>query len=222
MHGIMPAIESHLSTFLITAVCRTIQVEEENTWFVRKRLFRENKGAVFCLWHNRLFYLTYYVASRFYHNYPHVSVLASQSRDGEKIANVIDVLGGTVIRGSSSQGGRQALRQAVRQARQGQALFLTPDGPRGPRYQVHDGIAFIARMAGQPVIPVTYGVSDYTQLDSWDRFVLPYPFTNGVVRFGDPIWPDENGQSTDGIKKRVLNGLENLDQSLRERGCSFA
>ncbi len=219
---LISALESHLSTFLITTVCRTIHVEEENTWFVRKRLFREKNGAVFCLWHNRLFYLTYYVASRFYHNYPHVSVLASRSRDGQKIANVVDVLGGTVIRGSSSRGGRQALRKAVRQARQGQALFLTPDGPRGPRYQVQDGIAFVARMAGQPIIPVTYGVSEYTQLHSWDRFVVPYPFTSGVVRFGDPIWPDTNARSTDNIKERVSSGMQNLDQSLKQRGYSFA
>ncbi len=214
-------LETNLSTFVLSTVCRTIRIREKNDWFVRKRLFKENRGGIFCLWHNRLFFLTYYIYSRFIYGYPKVSVLASSSRDGEKIANVIQKLGGSVIWGSSSRNSKGALRRAIREASDHRALFVTPDGPRGPRYRVEEGTPFIARVSEQPIIPVTFGVSRYTQLNSWDRFIIPHPFSEGIVLFGDPVWPGEASSNLAEQKKQVQEAMYSLDRRLKKHGCDF-
>jgi len=120
-------------------------------------------------------------------------VLISQHRDGELIARTMDPFGIGTIRGSGAKagkkdkGGRAALRSILEALKQGESVIFTPDGPRGPRMRVSPGMMAAARLARVPVLPVTYAVKRRRVINSWDRFILPWPFNRGVFIWGEPI-----------------------------------
>ncbi len=214
--------ETRLSTVLLSTICRTIRMSERNGSFARQRLLREDRGVVFSFWHNRLFYFTYYYATRFFENGgPRLSVMISRSRDGEKIARVAEEFGYHVVRGSTSRRGQEALRKMIRIADRNRPIALTPDGPRGPRYRVQKGPAYLASATGLPIVPISFGVDRFYQFPSWDRFVLPYPFSSGVILCGDPIWPDEESGDVDTIQDRLQEGMNTLDRKLERMGYHF-
>src|SRR5262249_54926774 len=92
----------------------------------------------------------------------------------------------TVI-GSTTRGGAIAIRQLIRLAHEGHCLCIMPDGPRGPRMHVSKGIIEIARLSGLPVLPAAIATSRGKELDTWDRFLVPVPFSRVDVRWGEPI-----------------------------------
>ncbi len=115
-------------------------------------------------------------------------VLISRHRDGELITRTIGNFGVGTVRGSSKEGeGAQALREIVRLLRRGAYVAISPDGPRGPRMRASEGIVSAARLAGVPVVPMAVGTSRRSLLNSWDRFLLPLPFSRGVFVWGEPI-----------------------------------
>lgn len=147
-----------------------------------------DKGApcIIVAWHNRnilgpFAYLTHRPKGRVF------SPLASASRDGSLAAAAMDNLGVQCIRGSSSRGGAQALREMLRAVKKGHDLGITPDGPRGPKYKVQAGVIAAARLTGVPIIPMTYQASRKKELGSWDAMIVPYPF--GILQYvyGHPM-----------------------------------
>jgi lysophospholipid acyltransferase (LPLAT)-like uncharacterized protein len=137
--------------------------------------------VVFVLWHGRLLPCTYYQRGQ------GLATLISQHRDGEYIARIAQRWGYTTIRGSSSRGGTAALRELVRVLRGGQAIAVTPDGPRGPRQQIKPGALLAAQLAGVPVVPVAAGADRAWWVGSWDRFLVPKPFTRIRIEIGAPM-----------------------------------
>jgi hypothetical protein len=114
--------------------------------------------------------------------------LISGHRDGRIISKIGGIFGILTVTGSSSKGGMRAVRELMRFARDGHCLFVTPDGPRGPRMHVNEGILDLARLTGLPIVPVT--ISPQRALifkGSWDRMFLPLPFSKIVIRWGAPI-----------------------------------
>lgn len=85
------------------------------------------------------------------------------------------------------QGGARALREMAKTLRKGGYVVITPDGPRGPAYEMAPGITTLARLAGAPIIPASYAMKRRRVLNTWDRFNLPLPFNRGVFILGDPI-----------------------------------
>ena len=149
---------------------------------------------VFAFWHERILLLCPLV--RLPRN--GVAVLISNNRDGELIARVVRRLGATVIRGSTTKarrkgavekGGAQARREAAAYMDAGGAIALTPDGPRGPRREAQAGVAVLSSLAGAPVICAAYSTSGGRKLRSWDRFLLPRPFSRGAYVFAPPLPP---------------------------------
>jgi hypothetical protein len=116
-----------------------------------------------------------------------ITVLVSRSRDGEFVSRVLQGFGVHVTRGSSSRGGAQGLLEIARQVRRGYHAAFTPDGPRGPRYEVQPGIVAVAKRTGAVILPVTYNARWKKVLCSWDSFVVPLPFSRVVVVYGEPI-----------------------------------
>ena len=114
-------------------------------------------------------------------------MLISQHRDGQIIAQTIGHFGIKTTAGSSSKGGARALRSILKTISQGAYIGITPDGPRGPRMRLSEGIVTIARLSGVPIIPVAYSCRNGHHLKSWDRFLVTYPFTKNVVVWGEPI-----------------------------------
>jgi lysophospholipid acyltransferase (LPLAT)-like uncharacterized protein len=113
--------------------------------------------------------------------------MTSRSFDGEYIARIIESFGFKAVRGSSSRGGVRALlgMHTVIEA-QGVAAF-TIDGPRGPIYVAKPGPTLLARNTGEPIRCFYVAVRDAWILNSWDRFMIPKPFTRAHVRWSAPI-----------------------------------
>jgi hypothetical protein len=139
------------------------------------------KPVLLTFWHGRMAYFIYL------YRYQHFTVMVSQSRDGEFVSRILARFGIHSTRGSSSHGGMRALLELVQCLRQGCHVAVTPDGPRGPRYQVQPGVIVLAQKTGIPILPVTYNARWKVVLGSWDRFILPLPFSRVVVVYGEPI-----------------------------------
>jgi lysophospholipid acyltransferase (LPLAT)-like uncharacterized protein len=115
-----------------------------------------------------------------------VRVLISKHADGELIARAIQCLGFGVVRGSTNRGGTGALFELWDCSRQSHLVF-TPDGPRGPRRKVQPGVVMLAARSGLPVVPVGIGYRRAWRARSWDRFIVPKPFTLCVCVVGTAV-----------------------------------
>lgn len=114
------------------------------------------------------------------------AVMISQHGDGEVIAQVVRRLGFVPVRGSSTRGGARAALEMLRQCG-ARPWGITPDGPRGPRGCVHEGVIQLASESGRSIHPVGYAVARGKRLRSWDRFVIPAPFTRIVSYLGPAL-----------------------------------
>lgn len=171
------------------------------------RLWDEDKPFILAFWHGRLLMMPYtWRRGRF------MNMLISQHRDGDLIAKTIGHFGLGTVRGSSRHGGAGALRSLVRALARNNYAGVTPDGPNGPRMRASDGIISLARLSGAPIIPVAFGASRRTILKTWDRFVVPFPFSRGVFLWGDPIHVarDADPHAQEAARKTVEESLNAL------------
>lgn len=145
------------------------------------------RNIIFAFWHNQLIFMPGVYSRRFKNR--RMAVIVSQSRDGELIGGVIEKFGLRPIRGSSSRGGRGALLNLLRSLRQGWDVAVTPDGPRGPRYRVQEGIVGLASSSGAPIVAVSSHSSwKLVFRRSWDQLRLPLPGGRINVAFSSPLW----------------------------------
>ncbi|HVE65453.1 MAG TPA: lysophospholipid acyltransferase family protein [Thermoanaerobaculia bacterium] len=136
---------------------------------------------LFALWHGRMFLPIHA------HRHEGIVTMASRSKDGEIIARWLERNGYSVVRGSTTRGGSEALRQMVRRVRAGAVAALTVDGPTGPPRKVQPGIVQLARLTGGWILPITSSSARPRFLASWDRYLLPKPFSENVVLYGPPF-----------------------------------
>lgn len=135
--------------------------------------------------------------------------LVSTHRDGEVIASILVNLGWDLVRGSSTRGGARAALEIVRSCRD-RRVMVTPDGPRGPRAKVEPGLVQLAGLCRLPIRIVRYEVSWRKQMSSWDRFIVPLPFTRVRLSISEAIdvpprlSDAEATQFADSIKTRLL------------------
>jgi lysophospholipid acyltransferase (LPLAT)-like uncharacterized protein len=142
---------------------------------------RERQPVILAFWHSRILPLAYF------HRNQGIVVLVSEHRDGEYIARVIARKGFGLARGSSTRGGARGLRELIRAGRSGRDLGLTPDGPKGPPRRVKLGTLVAAQITGLPIVPLTAGGEGVWRVSSWDRFLIPRPFSRIQVRYGSPV-----------------------------------
>lgn len=144
---------------------------------------RWQRGEVLltAFWHNRVLLMPAANRAR------KVAIMISRSRDGEIATRVMQRWGIDAVRGSASRGGVAGFRQLLRAFRDGASLALVPDGPRGPRYHAKPGIIHLARATGAPLFPVSYAAARSFHLRSWDRLIIPRPFTEVVFLVGEPL-----------------------------------
>jgi len=161
---------------------RTLRYEiDDRAGVVGKPADQNYIGA---LWHNRLLIFPF-VLRRFFSN-RHGAALISASRDGDLLADAITRFGFDVVRGSSSRLGASAILQLTDVLASGRDVVITPDGPRGPAYELGPGIILLAQKSGSAVLPVNMEYSSCWRLKSWDRFILPRPFAKIRVIIGQP------------------------------------
>ena len=134
----------------------------------------DGKPIIICMWHGDLMSQPYnYFGFR---KNGIVKAMVSENRDGEIITNLVSKLGIGAIRGSSSKGGAKVIISALKELKDGNDIAITPDGPRGPRYSIADGIVAIAKKSGKNIVCFNSIPTKYWQFKSWDKFVLPKPF----------------------------------------------
>jgi lysophospholipid acyltransferase (LPLAT)-like uncharacterized protein len=138
-----------------------------------------------CYWHqHQLFGARYLMSQRL--RGVQVGWLISPSVDGELGAMLVRRFGGYVIRGSSTATGALALRDYYEAlVKHGVSPVITPDGPRGPRFQFKPGAILLAQMSGRPIVPIAYAASR-AWLIKWDKFVIPVPFSKIAIAVGPP------------------------------------
>jgi lysophospholipid acyltransferase (LPLAT)-like uncharacterized protein len=142
--------------------------------------------VIYVLWHNRIFTVPP-AWHRLCGAHRKAVVMASASHDGDMVARAMAVFGLGSVRGSSSRRGVAALVGLKRELSSGTDVCLTPDGPRGPRYVLQAGAVKLAQSSGAPLVPVHVRFSSAWRLKTWDRFVIPKPFSRVTVTFSDPI-----------------------------------
>ncbi len=152
---------------------------------------RRTGEPILAIWHSQLLFFVYYYRDQA------IPVMMSRSADGEILARLANSLGFFPVRGSSSRGGMAAFREVVRLLKEGRGTGFAPDGPRGPRCLVQPGIIELARASGRPILPASFAARRRVVLNSWDRFVVPLPFSRAVVIYGEPleVRPDDDGEA---------------------------
>ena len=173
-----------LGASAIRLVEKTSRIErvDEPQW---REEYLEKEGVIFAFWHSRLFLMPFAGRGR------NVAVLISQHRDGELISRTLRSFGFDSVRGSTTRGGRSALRRMPELLRRGLDVGITPDGPKGPPNRVQPGAVQLARLSGRPVIPIAFSSSRPRRFNSWDRFQVPRLFSRGVFVWGAPLWVEK-------------------------------
>jgi hypothetical protein len=150
----------------------------------------DSRRFIFAFWHSRILLI-----SHLYQGWNGV-ILVSQSQDGEFIARMAQRQGHETIRGSTTRGGLRALSQMIKSLKEkNRPAGIIPDGPQGPRFKVQPGIIMLAKKTGFPIVPVTYSASRVKVFNSWDRFMLPFPFAQCRIVYGDPVRVPANADS---------------------------
>lgn len=185
------------------------ELEEKDGWV-------EVPGMIVLVWHQRLFTLaTSFPNSGF-------RTLVSQHDDGEMLARVLKRLGLETIRGSTTRGFVGAIRELVSNPDEDVRIAITPDGPRGPPMKLQQGAIYIASKTGLPILVTSIGLSSCWTFSSWDRFMLPRPFSRALLRVGKLIRipPDLNREEIEQwrikVEKAMCETLADTDERFEE------
>ena len=161
---------------------RTLRYEIDDRAGIVGQPVRENYIGV--LWHNRLLIFPL-VLRRFFPNRDGAALI-SASRDGDLLSDAIHRFDYDVVRGSSSKLGARGLLKLSAVLASNRDVVITPDGPRGPVYEIGPGLVFLAQKTGAPVLPINMEYSTCWRVKSWDRFIIPKPFSRVHVIIGRP------------------------------------
>ena len=157
----------------------------------------DNTPFLTVTWHNRILFFPLMFEKKIRRK---TCAVISASRDGQYLADLITAFSITPIRGSSKKKAFSALNDSIRQIKSGKIVCFTPDGPRGPKYEMSRGPIITASKTGAPILPVSINYSNYWELNTWDSFRIPKPFSRVTAVIGEPqkIPPDLDD---DGIEK---------------------
>jgi lysophospholipid acyltransferase (LPLAT)-like uncharacterized protein len=182
-----PTWKQRAGAWLVFAFIRTVSITLRYRWEDRSGHFKSlpAKPVILAFWHNRLA-LSTQVYFKFVNKRTHapgIVALISASRDGGFLSAIFGWFGVKAARGSSSRRGPQALRELTTYAKKSYDIGLTPDGPRGPCYEAHDGVIYLAQLTGLPILPFSYNLQWKIRVKSWDRFQIPLPFSRCDITF---------------------------------------
>ncbi|HUB30978.1 MAG TPA: lysophospholipid acyltransferase family protein [Terracidiphilus sp.] len=165
---------------LLWLVGRTWRFEVISEEGVTPVLEGQKAGAeIYCFWHQCVLPCT------FYFRRSGAVILISRSFDGELITRILRLFGFDAVRGSSSRGGREGLLGLARILESGRTAIFTADGPRGPAYQTKMGPIKLAQMTGAPIGAFHLEPERAWTINSWDRFLVPKPFTRICVSWAE-------------------------------------
>jgi len=175
--------------------------------------FDKDKGKIYALWHGYALALAFFGLDR------GIVVLVSRFRDGDIADGLLKRFGFETVRGSAEEGreekgGRSALLKLMELLKEGKNVAITVDGPKGPPFKAKDGVIFLAQKTGAVIIPACVKFEKFFRLNTWDRLVIPYPFTKAQLLVGKEIKVDPEDTLED--KRRELE-----EELLRLERISF-
>ena len=166
--------------------------------------------AVYCFWHRCVFASAYFYRNR------DVAVMTSRSFDGEYIARIIQNLGFRAVRGSSSRGAVGALLGMHKEIEAGRVAAFTIDGPRGPRYVAKPGPVLLAKNTGVPIVCFHMAVEHAWVLSSWDKTMIPKPFSRALLRVSRTLHVPKDADAT--TMERVHSEMQAALERVRDDG----
>jgi lysophospholipid acyltransferase (LPLAT)-like uncharacterized protein len=190
--------------------------------FVRgERLFERwarGERLIVAFWHNRAVMMPVPCRGRA------LCIMNSQSRDGEIASRALARWGIRSVRGSATRGGAGGFLQLVRAYRDGYDLAVVPDGPRGPRYVVKPGVIHLARATGAPIVPVTHAATRQRQVRSWDRLIIPLPFSRVVYVVGEPLIVPRHAdeQEVERLRRELETRLNTITAAAEAQAAAYA
>ena len=162
-----------------------------------------HEPIIFACWHGELLMLPYLYSH--YRKIPHAKVLISSHFDGILISKTIKYFGLDTIAGSTNRNASRVLIQGIKSIKEGYDIGITPDGPKGPRHEVADGIVVMAQKTNTKIVLVEIKPTKYWQLNSWDKFTIPKPF--GTINYYSTDTIDMSGMDLEEAKKIIKEGL---------------
>ncbi len=190
---------------LITATCRVRYHNRQ----VYKDLSESNEAFVLCMWHNCSTIAGWAMRGG------KVSVVVSDSKDGEYVSRFANLFGIKTIRGSTSSGSAKVVRAAMNLIKHNKPIALTLDGPRGPKYKMQHGALWFAAAGEIPLVPMHIESSRQWVLKSWDGHRFPKPFSTIHIGFGDPIFI-KRATLEDDVEKVALDVEEIMVEHVRQ------
>lgn len=168
--------EPFLITFLVYILGFSWRIKFKGLHLLKQH----NYKVLYIFWHENM------LPPLFTHRNRQVGVLVSPSRDGERISKVLKLLGFKVFRGDTQKRGGSALIELVNYGKKEHEIAITPDGPKGPRREAKRGIFLIAKRTKLPILTVKIKASKCFRFSSWDKFMLPYPFSKIEIVVKNP------------------------------------
>lgn len=179
-----------------------LKIENEEGW---KEYHRTGGRVILCAWHQQFFSaIRHFQAYRDYRP----ALMISQSNDGDIIADVAERSGWCAVRGSSSRGGKKALKRMIEHLKEYGLAAHIVDGPRGPAGVIKPGIIQLARGADAVIVPFYTSADRAWYFKSWDRFFLPKPFSIVTIRFEDVV--GSAGSQDPSLFEEQLRNLETV------------
>lgn len=166
-----------------------------------------NQPLILSFWHGKLFLPIMVVSSW---QQKKIAGLVSQSRDGAILTRWIERLGFKVVRGSSNRKGASSVVKLINLAKEGYSVGIAADGPRGPIYCAKSGSAYLAQKTGLPIVPIGAAYQTAKQFQSWDRFLLPMPFSKAAIYLNELIYvqPEDDLEAASRILELSLNAAD--------------
>jgi len=199
------SIGAYLLFALICLFYKTMRVSIVGQDAYRDLVDSEN-GVIGIFWHGRMLMMPFLYPGN------NISILISDHRDGEIVANVMELFNFGLVRGSSKKGGSAAFREMLKLLKNGSDLGITPDGPNGPPEVVKPGVAEVARLSGKYIIPTTFSARPCIRATSWDRFMFPLPFSRVVLYAGTPVRYEE-GEDMEHFRCRIEATLKQTNEA---------
>ncbi|MGQ7844297.1 lysophospholipid acyltransferase family protein [Granulosicoccus sp. 3-233] len=202
---------------LIRLIWKTCRIEAVLGEQHMHALRAERTPFIPCYWHQQQIFCVRYLLDQAAMD-PDLKLgyLISPSRDGDMATRMFSSQGVHIIRGSATRGGAQALRDIYLQIRkEGVSPIVTPDGPTGPIYKTKAGVAMLAQLSKAPLLPLAYQASSVWYLRSWDRFMLPRPFSRIVIALEEPMHIGRDDAADD-----FQSACQRFDQRLEQASAA--
>lgn len=201
---------------IVHIIIRFINLTTRKTYINSEKIFENNKNGkqmMICFWHDHM------VLSPRCYKGEKVYIMASQHKDGKLVGEAMKHFSHLdYVLGSTTRGWMAGVKSMLKVARKGFDLALTPDGPKGPRHEVKMGAIGIAKITGMPIYPVAFIAKNKKIFNSWDKYMLPYPFSKAVYIYGEPIEIDRKASDDEMEEARLKlqNSLNDLTKQAEE------